>query len=177
MDFYECIWIQRMHPPRMHYHLPECNPPSQNAISLRNFVLNPGHKFHPGILDTQFLKNHEFRSQGSINPKIRRGVKYSYCFSKGKWNSGRVYGILGIIDSILGGFMWSTRPECTFHLKNKRTRGLNPKNRRGVKPSDWFSKRKWNSGRVDCILGVVFGCLSAFWAGLIDPPAQNSISH
>ena len=94
-----------MHPPRMHHTLPECNPPSQNAISLRNFVLNPGHKFHPGILDTQFLKNHEFRSQGSINPKIRRGVKHSNCFSKGKWNSGRVHGILGIIDSILGGFM------------------------------------------------------------------------
>ena len=43
--------------------------------------------------------------QGSINPKIRRGVKYSNCFSKGKWNSGRVYGILGIVDSILGGFV------------------------------------------------------------------------
>ena len=66
-------------------------------------------------------------------------------------------------------------PRMHISLKNKRTRGLNPKNRRGVKPSDWFSKRKWNSGRVDCILGMVFGCLIAFWAGLIDPPAQNSI--
>ena len=68
-------------------------------------------------------------------------------------------------------------PRIHISLKNKRTRGLNPKNRRGVKPSHWFSKRKWNSGRVDCILGMVFGCLIAFWAGLIDPPAQNSIFY
>ena len=38
MEFYELIWMDRVHPPRMQPTHPECNPPTQTAISYRNLL-------------------------------------------------------------------------------------------------------------------------------------------
>ena len=55
IDSYGFLWIymdsenapaqNALPPPRMQSTRPECN-------FITEFVLNPGHKFHPGILDT-----------------------------------------------------------------------------------------------------------------------------